>query len=51
MNLNVARAVETDIHDVLTHIVDRTAELSQTIGEEYFYAVLPETTQAEVMDA
>ncbi|MGD2045840.1 MAG: alpha-E domain-containing protein [Gemmatimonadota bacterium] len=51
VGLNVDRAVESDIHDVLTHIVDATAEVSQTIGEEYFYAVLPEPLESEVVEA
>jgi len=50
VGLNVDRAVETDIHDVLTHIVDATAEVSQTIGEEYFYASLPEPPEPEVVE-
>jgi uncharacterized alpha-E superfamily protein len=51
VGLNVERAVETDIHDVLTHIVDATAEVSRTIGEEYFYAALPEPLDTEVVEA
>jgi uncharacterized alpha-E superfamily protein len=41
VGLDIERAIRTDIHEVLTRIVDRTAEVSQAIGEEYFYAVLP----------
>jgi uncharacterized alpha-E superfamily protein len=50
VGLDVARAVETDIHDVLTHIVDASAEVSTAIGEEYFYAVLP-PMESEVIEA
>lgn len=50
--LDVDRAVRTDIHDVLTQIVDRCAEVSMAIGDEYFYAVLPESTgEREVIEA
>jgi uncharacterized alpha-E superfamily protein len=51
INLNVARSVETDVRDVLTHIVDRTAEISRTIGEEYFHAVLAEGEMPAVTEA
>jgi uncharacterized alpha-E superfamily protein len=51
VGLDVDRAVETDIHDVLTHIVDQAAEVSKAIGEEYFYAVLPEPEWPEVAEA
>jgi hypothetical protein len=53
-NLDVGRAIGSNIHGVLTHIVDQTAELSQAINEEYFYAVLPvprETAPARATDA
>jgi hypothetical protein len=50
VGLDVARAVETDIHEVLTHIVDASAEVSTAIGEEYFYAVLP-PMESEVIEA
>ena len=51
VGLDVERAIETDIHDVLTQIVDRTAEVSALVGEEYFYAVLPEAHEPEVIEA
>jgi len=41
VNLDVGRAIESNIHGVLTHIVEQTAEVSQAISEEYFYAVMP----------
>jgi uncharacterized alpha-E superfamily protein len=41
VNLDVERAIDSNIHGVLTHIVDHTAELSQAITEEYFYGVMP----------
>jgi uncharacterized alpha-E superfamily protein len=51
VGLDVGRAIETDIHDILTQIVDRTAEVSSAIGEEYFYAVLPESRDPEMIEA
>ena len=42
VGLDVERAIDGAIHDVLTHIVDHTAEISRAISEEYFYAVFPE---------
>lgn len=52
VDLDVGRAVGTTIHDVLTMIVDRAAEVSRTIGEDYFYAVRPEVEKdAEVREA
>jgi uncharacterized alpha-E superfamily protein len=51
VGLDVERAIATDIHEILTQIVDRTAEVSAAIGEEFFYAVLPEMTDTEVIEA
>lgn len=51
VGLDVARAVDTDIHDVLTHIVDATAEVSAAVGEEYFYAVPPGARDSTLVEA
>jgi uncharacterized alpha-E superfamily protein len=52
VGLDIERAIRTDIHEVLTRIVDRTAEVSQAIGEEYFYAVLtPSQLEPEAIEA
>jgi len=40
LNLDVGRAIDSNIHGVLTHIVEHTAELSQVISEEYFHAAV-----------
>jgi uncharacterized alpha-E superfamily protein len=40
-SLDIERALEDGIHEVLTRIVDRIAELSQAISHDYFYGILP----------
>jgi len=40
LGLDVDRAIDHDMHEVLTLIVDQCAEVSAAIGGEYFYAEL-----------
>jgi uncharacterized alpha-E superfamily protein len=49
--LDVSRVVDTDVHDTLTRIVDHCSEVSQAIGEEYFYSVTPRPAESEVIEA
>ena len=51
VGLDVERAIATDIHEILTQMVDRTAEISSAIGEEFFYAAMPESADSEVIEA
>ena len=50
VGLDLTRAIDNDIHESLTLIVDRVAEVSQALGEEYFYAVQSEP-EADVIEA